>query len=377
MTDIKYHRDATQFITNELRVGGCDGDPIDTGVASNRLLTYTVAERHRRKPRNLLPTQLHFYSSASMTPFDEYECKKWPCGTSFRKGSYNFTHNSQTIAMSKQYYPSKAKQNSMSLLASSGFTSQIANYGESLASLSETGKMIHRRARQVAEIANALRRRNFRHLEKILKAEVPSKVLNSKRGKELSSGWLELEFGWKPLVQDVYSAVDIYRSTIVKNGQLVKSQTFGDRFQKRKSLDLLSDISASSDRVSARAYGIVSNPNAFTLNQLGLLNPALLAWQLLPFSFVVDWFLPISRILGHLTNRIGLSAYVVCVVSESTLGRKWRCDDVWMDVRKQVYRNVSSRLLPDVTTLSPRSLGLWHVGTAASLVAQSFGRHSR
>lgn len=382
MSSIKYYKDGQERINNVLRRNdqfgqdACQGRIISTSTTYNTLLTYTDAARHRKKPRRLLPTPLRYYSHVTYVPFDEFGCDVYPCASTHgRSGSFAYTRNLAPRTLVKRFEEDTGKQGTLALLAGSGFTSQVANYGESLASLSETGLMIHRRARQIAEIANALRRRNFAHLEKILNAPVPKQVLNSKRGKELSSGWLELEFGWKPLVQDVYTAVELYRGTIVRHGQLVKSQRFGDKFERKRSMQTTeNEIVSMSNRVSARAYGIVSNPSAFTLNQLGLLNPALLAWQLFPFSFVVDWFLPISRILGHLTNNVGLSSYIICTTSERSTTYKYNCEGPWYSPSREVFRRVSSSAFPLTTNLSPRSLGLWHATAATALVAQSFGR---
>lgn len=40
---------------------------------------------------------------------------------------------------------------------------------------------------------------------------------------------------------------------------------------------------------------------------LGLLDPLTLAWELIPFSFVVDWFLPVGTYLSQLTALNGLT----------------------------------------------------------------------
>jgi hypothetical protein len=40
--------------------------------------------------------------------------------------------------------------------------------------------------------------------------------------------------------------------------------------------------------------------------ELGITNPALVAWELVPFSFVADWFLPIGNFLGFLDATLGL-----------------------------------------------------------------------
>jgi len=43
------------------------------------------------------------------------------------------------------------------------------------------------------------------------------------------------------------------------------------------------------------------------LSQMGLLNPAEVAWELTPWSFVVDWFVPVGNVLEALTARVGVT----------------------------------------------------------------------
>lgn len=50
----------------------------------------------------------------------------------------------------------------------------------------------------------------------------------------------------------------------------------------------------------------VENPNLHRATTLGLTNPAAIAWELVPFSFVVDWFIPIGNFLNSWTDFLGL-----------------------------------------------------------------------
>lgn len=43
------------------------------------------------------------------------------------------------------------------------------------------------------------------------------------------------------------------------------------------------------------------------LSSFGVTNPASLAWELLPFSFVVDWFLPVGDFLSSLDAEFGMT----------------------------------------------------------------------
>lgn len=382
---IKYRFDDTHIYQCAVRLS-CSKDPVSTSSRSIRNYAFTDAERHRSKPRHPLPTPLQFVEVLGCSDVKHYECDNHRCGTSYRSGNYAFVKNAQTYAWSRRSGVRFVNENdsiiqSARLAAGQGFTSSIANYGESLSELTETGKMIHKRASQIAAIANALRSRNFGRLESILKQDLPAEVKRLQKGKELANGWLELEFGWKPLVQDVYVAMEVYRNGIATRGQMVTAPGIKTGYYRPSPtgdshMNSYSNLEANNltNRVKSKAYGVVSNPTAFTLNQLGLVNPALLAWQLLPFSFIVDWFLPISQILGVLTNRVGLSQYAICVVSEYNSASQWRCDPVLNNTQKVVTRFVFRSVFTDSVNLSPRSLGLWHAATASALVRQSFGR---
>lgn len=51
----------------------------------------------------------------------------------------------------------------------------------------------------------------------------------------------------------------------------------------------------------------ISDPILYRTNQLGLVNPAAVAWELVPFSFLVDWFIGVGSWLNGLTDFVGLS----------------------------------------------------------------------
>jgi hypothetical protein len=45
----------------------------------------------------------------------------------------------------------------------------------------------------------------------------------------------------------------------------------------------------------------------YLLSQLGLANPAAVAWELVPFSFVVDWFTDAGTFINSFTDFLGCS----------------------------------------------------------------------
>lgn len=49
----------------------------------------------------------------------------------------------------------------------------------------------------------------------------------------------------------------------------------------------------------------LENPFVATLAQLGITNPAELIWELVPYSFVIDWFVPVGNYLSAFDAALG------------------------------------------------------------------------
>jgi hypothetical protein len=60
-------------------------------------------------------------------------------------------------------------------------------------------------------------------------------------------------------------------------------------------------------RTSGKIDFQIENPLTNTLSSLGLTNPLNVAWELVPFSFVVDWFIPIGDFFNGLIPPQGIS----------------------------------------------------------------------
>ena len=125
---------------------------------------------------------------------------------------------------------------------------------------------------------------------------------------------LEGEFGWRPLIQDIRSSLGVIAGDtippcwITGRHRAVISDSYwspkvADNYFGRETRERW-DGSA---MVTVAATCSVSNPNLFLLNHLGLLNPFVVAWDLIPWSFVVGMFVNVQAMLNSLTNEVGLS----------------------------------------------------------------------
>jgi len=127
---------------------------------------------------------------------------------------------------------------------------------------------------------------------------VPAKVLGD--------AWLQFHFGMEPLVKDLYELMKLMenqlRKKIVVHAQKRESWTF-----REDKLSTVGTLTEESWKLTARVSGTVEpdNRSLMTMNDLGITNPFLLAWELLPYSFVVDWFIPVGAYLGQLDALAG------------------------------------------------------------------------
>lgn len=126
----------------------------------------------------------------------------------------------------------------------------------------------------------------------------------------LSELWLEYWMGWAPTMSDIYNSIDVLQRPIPD--QFIKervSWTSSKRLQDFPDGGPSQQISMSTVEGQTAFYGRaqVTNHNLFIANQLGLVNPVQTAWELVPFSFIVDWFTNVGQVLGSATASAGIS----------------------------------------------------------------------
>jgi hypothetical protein len=124
--------------------------------------------------------------------------------------------------------------------------------------------------------------------------------LNSWGGKGsskiMSAGWLELQYGWLPLVQDAKAGAEFLAKVL----EFPLMQTYKVRRTKRMNLSIQDgwpqkDIAT----LGYTRYQILARLTEVDSIQLsGLSDPLSVAWELVPYSFVADWFIPIGSYLA-------------------------------------------------------------------------------
>lgn len=209
--------------------------------------------------------------------------------------------------------PTSSDENTAAQLARSRFTGDLGDFGETIFTLGEASDMIRRRSIQVYQLLRALKTGDWASLGRSLKGDVPKGLKSLPASKRLADGYLEVQFGWLPLIQDIHTVIDLHRSAVVI-GQSVKrtSRVDGPAFSggavpSEWGHSGLNPGALAPSNSRAKLRAVVQNANMATLNQMGLLNPALIAWQVTRLSFLLDWFLPVGMLLKNLSSDFGLT----------------------------------------------------------------------
>lgn len=215
----------------------------------------------------------------------------------------------------------------------------------------------------------------------------------------VDSGYLELIYGWVPTLSDIYATYKYFADwdrnglkpvVTVKAGAGIDDHQIiscglgnpGPPLPPYPSVDGLQDRKS---LAFVRLDYEMVNPALHALQEMGVLNPVALAWNLLPYSFVVDWALPIGSYLSSWTADLGFafkSGSISVLEIQKFLPTSYKLAGntvVGVPIGGEVknvyfYRNVFD------SSPSPRlphfknPLSGSHIGQSMALLAQQFGR---
>jgi hypothetical protein len=278
------------------------------------------------------------------------------------------------------------------------------NLGVAFGERKQTARQLGDAAFSIAKSFQALRRGNVRRAMDELGI---SSRKHEPRGSNVTNKWLGLQYGWKPLLSDVYGACDALArrnaddwSVIAKGKARAKnyykyavSPVFnGANGSASNGFDACTVTAEVTTGALTRIDAIPANTALQSFTSLGLTNPLLIAWELVPFSFVVDWALPIGSWLDSLDATLGFANAWTCTsvltksnwtdvgvsktqTSGTYAGKSWIRNSYRGTQRDvQLVRTVSYGVpVPRFPRIKdPRSLG--HMANGLALLSQVFGR---
>lgn len=160
----------------------------------------------------------------------------------------------------------------------------------------------------------ALKRRNFKGLLNILSKRSPLHNRKVVAGKTAASYWLEYNYAWKPLINEAHGLVELLKTQLEPALLVHANRTIERKFESHVPWGTSAGpwytinyrgSGKIKHSATCRLTGKVRSSALRKLSQ-GLTNPAVIAWELVPYSFVVDWAIPIGNVLEAATATQGL-----------------------------------------------------------------------
>lgn len=142
------------------------------------------------------------------------------------------------------------------------------------------------------------------------------------------NGWLELQFGWLPLLNDIHGAYSaltdpkfLENALVVARGRKVLETT--DTYTSTMYTPL-GNISYSTRTFNEYRHELKGSlwyrmnlTHVSEAASLGLTNPLAVAWERVPFSFLFDYLVPVGNVLDALDATAGLTKLGVSITRHS------------------------------------------------------------
>jgi hypothetical protein len=140
--------------------------------------------------------------------------------------------------------------------------------------------------------------------------------------KTMSDNWLAWQYGVKPMASDLAGALDEYykaRSTkpLIRRVtlRLPKKSAHGFQVQPIDELKAETIITLGGRLLCYAEFEDGATGFDSIAQRLGFTNPALLLWEVIPYSFVIDWFMNVGEFLAAAETPKGLKRVGIHVTS--------------------------------------------------------------
>lgn len=210
-------------------------------------------------------------------------------------------------------------------------------------------------ARQTAELVAAASNRIAKQVDRFSRSKAGRKAGSPRAWKKIPQAYLELSYGWVPLLSDVDGASKALADAVY--GPRRNSLNFTVEGRARSSSEY--DLYWRDGIINATYKGAVEENVLVKLAcelpvsllqplvQAGLTNPFEVMWEKVPYSFVVDWFLPVGNALSALDAgaytqfREGSVSHILRLTAPAVQGKPDK---------------------PALYKFSPTMTGTWHGG---------------
>lgn len=193
---------------------------------------------------------------------------------------------------------------------------RVANVADILRTRKETASMVYNTVRQMLLAARKLRRGDIDGAFHYLRGE--PRRSKYKRGDAFGQRWLEYSYGWSPLVQDVFNLLDQGFGALKLESRGVNKTYYFTESPRKIDPDFgaysIKGFGTYTSKCTCKLFAEITNSSLGAISSWGLDNPAALAWEAMPYSFVIDWFIPVG---DYLTMAMAFAGNGVTITSGS------------------------------------------------------------
>lgn len=198
------------------------------------------------------------------------------------------------------------------------------NLGVSLAELPESLRLVASSVSNVCQALIASKQGRWSDVVRFL-SRTPSgrrAVLNKQTKKkyldrldrhDIDGCWNALTYGWMPALQDIEEAMKAFAAvTEPANTLCYTARSFVGRTGTVP--NIYNDFLLTQDAKWTLKYNLTLRERLTTVRKLQLPAVASVVWELLPYSFVLDWFVPISSYLSTYSTFAGFESPSLTII---------------------------------------------------------------
>lgn len=307
-------------------------------VDDYRVATQKTAKAPWRPPTGY---ERRYYAYSGCDVAIDAETIYIPSGSSTRMMQTGADSFGDTIYLGRPIYPLKLEDRAVNEALSS-LKQQKIHLGVAFGERKETAEFVANTVMDAVELARAVRRRDLKAVKKQLLGRRRKQRRHQETLKEVLDAPSKLvltnSYALSPLIADTHGALELLndKDRADPNRYAVRARkTTKEAFYTES--ELTRDVYMAKCRFVAKHKGFhgcmvrldyyIENPFLRTLAQLGITNPLQVAWELVPFSFVADWLLPVGSYLDTL---------------DATVGLKWRGGSISQLTKSQISYGVSA-----------------------------------
>lgn len=266
--------------------------------------------------------------------------------------SFVATNSLFTNALESNWTVGAARNKATTKLVSALQQAEIGNtVGESL----KTIDMIANRTRQIATAAIQVKKGRIADAASTLgisppKRRRPQKRARRHRGKDsakrsylvsdkttavdhakyrtrsAASIWLELHYGWSPLLGTIEAGVKVLNSPPPYYTTVSGRQTLRSTYNHHESFQSGRNVRKSTWTTTTSARAVATYSDVTRQDQLQLTSLGGVLWEVTPFSFIVDWFIPVNTVIAlrsSVFQKKFVSGYTTSLTRMSGFSETW------------------------------------------------------